>query len=288
MLALLFGFVSYFTWGSGVFFEAIAARRLNPYSLVFWSFTLSFIITSLYAPFAIDELAGLTFGLLILNVVLALVGIFFGTLFYYGALRIENRALIGTIASSFPIVTVILSVLFLGEKVSLQQIIAIFLVFIGLFLVSINLREISSKNFLANKGVLYAILAMLMWGAYFAFIKIPVKQIGWFWPNYIAFLTFPLLFIYLKISKKKLEKPTHNNVLVPLIVSTVLVRIAEFSYNLGINKGLVAIVAPIAGANPTLFIILAFLVFKDPIKKQQIVGIITTLIGIVLLSVFSV
>ena len=37
----------------------------------------------------------------------------------------------------------------------------------------------------------------------------------------------------------------------------------------------------------TLFIVLAFLFFKDPIKKQQILGIIVTLFGIVLLSLFS-
>ena len=67
-----------------------------------------------------------------------------------------------------------------------------------------------------------------------------------------------------------------------------LVRVAEFSYNLGISKGLVTIVAPIAGANPTLFVVLAFLFLKDPITKQQIIGIITTLIGIALLSFLSI
>ena len=72
-----------------------------------------------------------------------------------------------------------------------------------------------------------------------------------------------------------------------MVVSTTLVRIAEFSYNAGIGKGLVSIVAPIAGANPILFIILAFIFFKDKITRQQILGIITTLIGIVLLSVLS-
>lgn len=288
MQAIIFALISYFTWGSGVFAEAIAARRLSPYSLTFWSFTLSFIVTSFYAPFAIGSLVGLTFGIFILNLVLAFGGILFGTLVYYEALRIENRALVGTIASSFPMVTVVLSIVFLGEKVSGLQIIAILLVFIGLFLASFDLSGIRKGKFSLSKGILFAIIAMFMWGIYFAFIKIPVSKIGWFWPNYIAFLTFPLLLLYLRIKKKRLEKPTENNVFIPLIVSTLFVRIAEFSYNLGISKGLVAVVAPIAGANSTLFIILAFLILKDPIKRQQVIGIITTLIGIVLLSILSV
>lgn len=128
---------------------------------------------------------------------------------------------------------------------------------------------------------------MISWGIYFAFIKIPINSVGWFWPNYITFLLFPLIFIYMKFKKIRFESPTNNNVFVPLFISIILVRIAEFSYNFAIDKGLVAIVAPIAGANVTLFVILAFIFLKDPIKKQQIIGIVTTLAGIVILSLSS-
>ena len=92
----------------------------------------------------------------------------------------------------------------------------------------------------------------------------------------------------MKVKGIKLEKPTFKGALTTLILSTIFVRIAELSFNFAISKGLTTIVAPIAGANPTLFVILAFLFFKDPISRQQILGIITTLIGIVLLSVFSI
>lgn len=175
----------------------------------------------------------------------------------------------------------------MGDKISLQQLTAILIIFTGLLLSIFDLRSITGGN-LFNKSILFALLAMLAWGAYFAFIKIPVKEIGWFWPNYFTFFLFPLILIYVKLKKVKLEAPTKNNVLALLVLSVVLARVAELAYNLGISKGLVAVVAPIAGANQTLFVVLAFLIFKDPITRQQIAGIITTLIGIVLLSVFSV
>jgi uncharacterized membrane protein len=129
---------------------------------------------------------------------------------------------------------------------------------------------------------------MLSWGIWIALLKIPVSKIGWFWPNYITFLLFPLVFLYIKFRKFPIERPTINHAFIPLIVSIALVRVAEFSYNFGISKGLVTIVAPIAGANPTLFVVLAFLFFKDKITKQQIAGIVITLAGIVLLSFFSI
>lgn len=288
MQAIIFALISYLTWGSGVFFEAIVARRLPSYSLALWSFILSSLALSFYAPFAISDLSGLTPGLLILIIVIGIIGLFFGTIVYYEALKISSRALVGTIASSFPAIAVLVSVLFLGERVSMQQILAIVIIFAGLILSGINIRELRNKNIFSDKGVILAFITMLSWGIWIALIKIPVSKIGWFWPNYFTFLLFPLLFLYIKIRKIKIEKPTINHAFVPFIVSTALVRVAEFSYNLGISKGLVSVVAPIAGANPTLFVILAFLFFKDPITKQQIIGIVTTLSGIIILSALSV
>lgn len=57
---------------------------------------------------------------------------------------------------------------------------------------------------------------------------------------------------------------------------------------IGISKSSVAVIVPIAGSSPTLFALLAFFVFKESITKQQILGIVTTLVGIVFLSIFSI
>jgi len=73
-----------------------------------------------------------------------------------------------------------------------------------------------------------------------------------------------------------------------LLPASLLISIGGFSYDIAISQGLVAVVAPIASSSVTLFVVLAFIFLKDPITRQQIIGIITTLIGIVLLSIFSV
>ena len=288
MQVIIFALVSYFTWGTGILVEAIVARKINSFSLALWALILSVIVSSFYVPFAINDLRALTFGLLIFIIVIGIIGLFFGTIVYYEALKKGNRALVGTIASSFPAVAVLISVIFLNERISTNQIIAIIIIFVGIMLASLELKELRNKNLLKDKSVLMALITMLSWGMWIALLKIPVAKIGWFWPNYITFLLFPLIFIYIKLKKIPIERPTINGAFIPLVASTALVRIAEYSYNFGISKGLVTVVAPIAGANPTLFVILAFLFLKDPITKQQIVGIITALTGIVLLSIYSV
>ena len=288
MSAIMFALISYFAWGTGVFGEAIVVRRLHSYSLIFWSFLLSLLLAAPYALFQLDSFALYTPILLILNFFLALSTLLLGTVAYYEALKRENPVLVGTIASSFPFVTIIASLVFLGERVSQKQVLAIAIILIGLLLSMIKFEMFTRRKIAVHPPILLAFLAMIVWGLYFTFIKIFVEKVGWFWPNYIAFFAFPLIFLYTKLRKVKIEKFTKNNALVPLVLSTILVRIAEFSYNAGISRGLVSIVAPIAGANPTLFVLLAFLFFKDKITKQQIIGIVTTLVGIVLLSIFTV
>lgn len=282
-MAITFALVAYFGWAIGIFFEAVAARRIDSHSFTFWGLAIGAILSSFYLPFAFHLAQGFTLGLLFFNLFLAL---FFigGTIIYYEGLKAENRSLVGTIASSFPVFTVILSIFILGERVNLFQSLAIIVTFIGLILCSLDFKDISKGKKIMSKGVILALIASVSWGIYFAFVKLLVVKVGWFWPNYIVFLLFPLVFLFMKIRGIKLRLPASKYIFGIVILSIILVRIAEYSYNFAITKGLVAVVAPIAGANPTLFVVLAFLFLKDPINKQKILGIIITLAGIVSLS----
>lgn len=106
MPAIIFALISYIGWGTTSLIEAVVARRLYPYSLVFWTYLLSFLLMSIYAPFALSDLKNLSLGILTLTFILAFVGMFLGIIFYYEALRRGNRALVGTITASFSAVTV--------------------------------------------------------------------------------------------------------------------------------------------------------------------------------------
>lgn len=282
-LAIIFAFAAYFGWAIGAFFETVAARRINSYSLTFWGLVIGAVLSSFYLPFAISLANGFTLSILCLNLLLAL---FFigGIIIYYEALKIENRSLTGTIAQSFPAFTVIFSILFLGEKLNSIQSAAIIITFIGLVLCVYDFKDTSSEKKTLNKGTILALAVSISWGIYFAFIKLVIEKVGWFWPNYIVFLLFPLLFLFMRSRKVKLESPVSNNVFWPLVISIILVRVAEYSYNFAITQGQIALVAPIAGANPTLFALLSFALLKDPIRKSQIWGIMVTLAGIVLIS----
>lgn len=287
MQAIIFALISFLGWGIGDIFLSLTSKKIGPYSLTLYEYIFSLLVSSALIPFFLSDFSKLTFPIFALTILLG--GIYLiSLLFYYEGLKIGPVSLVGTISSSFAALVVVLSIIFLGEKVRMEQLVSIIIIFVGLILSTLDINEVRNKKFVFTKGIVFALIAMFLWGIYFTFIKIPVHQVGWFVPGYISLFVFPLLFIFAKKQKIKFKSPTFKGVLATLLIAVIFVRIADYGFNFAVGNGLTAIVAPIAGSYPTLFVVLAFLVFKESIKKQQIIGITTTLVGIVLLSVFSV
>jgi len=282
---LVYALVSHVGWGVGDIFATIVTRKIGGFSSTFWSLVFRLILFGFYAPFVFQYLTDVTLGLIFVILLLGAIFII-GVVAFSEGLRVGNAALVGTIAAAFPFVSVFLAIVFLGESLTLQQYLAVGVIFVGLLLSGLNLKQLKLPLSL-DKGVWLGLAAMVSWGIYFGFIKIPVQRIGWFWPNYIVYAMFPFLLLFMRMRKIRLVMPTYKRAFSPMIVSVVLLSAADFSYNKAISAGSAAVVAPIAGSYPALFVVLAFLVFKDPITKQQLAGIITTLAGIILLSVFT-
>ena len=288
MVAIIFALISYIGWGTGDIFAAIASRKIGGYSVVLWSHVFASVLLAVLIPSQLHELQNITSGVIILSLIIAVIALVGDTSFNLG-LQKGNVSLVGVIAASYPAFSVIISTTFLKEEITFVQIAAILVIFLGIGMSVLNLKTLRSKAVFSDPGIPFALITMVSWGTYLTLIKITVKEIGWFWPGYLIFLGFPLLMLFLKFRRIKIQKPTVNQALLAILAATFLTRLAEFSYNAALAAGgNVSIISPISGAYPTLFVILAFLVFKDRITKQQITGIITTLIGIVFLSVFSV
>ncbi len=286
MTAILFALVAYVGWGTGDIFGAIASRKVGSYTTSVWSFLFRLVIFGLFIPFFITELKHLTPQLLYLNLFLGFL-LITGLTSLNEGLRIGNPSIVGTIGASYAALAVVFSLIIFRETLSLAQILAIFPIFIGVILVTLDFKTLSKAKNILGKGTNFAILAAIVWGIYFTFIRIPVHQLGWFWASYIAYIPVLIIFITISFLKKKIVKPSSNSLL-PIILSSVVFTAGDFGYNFALSKGLNSVVAPVAGSYPTLFVLLAFLVFKEPVTKQQIIGIVTTLIGVVLLSILSV
>jgi drug/metabolite transporter (DMT)-like permease len=286
MDAILFALVTHIGWGTSDIFGVISSRKIGGYSTTFWSYLVRIPLLGLYIPFDMVNARALTLNNFLVSGVLSII-LLAGTTFFFEAFRGSNPSLVGTIGSAFVVPTVILSVIFFNEKLDFYQSIAIAVITVGLVVTTLDFGSLRQRSLVVDRGVMLALLAMLFWGVYFAFIRIPVEEIGWFLPSYIGFFFAPFVLLMMKMKRVRLQLPTENGALVSFVALFLLGTAANFSYNLGISSGFTSIVAPIAGSYPILFVVLSSLLFKDPLKKQQIWGIVISLIGIVALSVLS-
>lgn len=286
-MAVIFALITLIGWGAGDIFVALSSRRLGAKQAYFWGMAFAFVLASAYIPFA-GEMTdwGMFFIAILLNVVHI-----FGNLAYFKGLEIGKTAVVGTLSGAFVLVTILISLLLFGENLNLTQILGIVLIISGGIMVSLKLDNSGDniRGILTDKGIIYALAACLGWGIYFALVRIPAERIGWFYAGYpLYLLTFLLPFFMKEIRKNIFAVFSAVKVLIPVFIFTILITVADFSYNIGILQGFTSIVAPIAGAYPVLFVILSRFVFREKLNGQQKAGIFFALLGIVLIGISSV
>lgn len=186
MEAIFFALISFVGWGVGDIFTTLTARKLNAYGSAFWTEVVSVIMLILYIPFALSNLSHLTTGVFVLNILLS---IFFmsGIILFREALIRGSSPVIVVITASNAAIATLLSILVFQEKLTLNQELSIVLVFIGLFLSLLDIKHLLNGKVKFGAGVILALIAAILFGVYFTFIKIPVREIGWFWPDFFLF-----------------------------------------------------------------------------------------------------
>ncbi len=285
MNAIFFALVSYIGWGSGDIFSAKASRKVGAFQSSFWTYLFGFLILNSIAIFFLKDLGRLNPQIVITNIALGVL-LWIAWPIFLQALKIGNASVVGTIAGAFGGPVVIFSTIFFKESLTMMQLAAILIIFFGIILSSISLKSLGKKS-IENKGTILAIIAMLIWGVYFTFVRIPTDEIGWFWTSYISSATGTTISILLAFILKKKVKKIPKKQYFNLFGSSAFITTASTSYNFAITQGLTAVVAPIATAYPTLFVLLSRVFLKDKLSNQQWIGIGLGLLGILILAVSS-
>ncbi len=285
-MAVFFALLTLIGWGAGDMFIAIASRKIGSRYAFFWGQVISFLLISLYIPFSVG-IADWGMFLFALAIGLADAG---SALYYFRAFEVGNASIVGTIGGAFSLVTVIITIVLFGERLMLFQLMGIILAIMGVIILSLDLHLLYKQKFKAiilDPGVKYALIAMLVWGAYFALVRIPVEKIGWFWTVYPTNLFFIVMILTRAVKKDFLSVLAKKDVVLTIIAFSFFITLGMFTYNLGILSGYTSVVAPIAGSSPVLFVILSRIFFREKLSVQQKMGVISSLTGIILISFAS-
>ena len=195
--------------------------------------------------------------------------------------------LAGVITGAFPAITTIVAIALFGERLTIAQGVVIAVVIGGALLAASEQRFRDVFRGIRGSSLVFPFAAAVLFGFYFALLRIPVHRVGWFVPQYAANIVgVPLFVIY---AKRLGESDVLTRPARPFLITAIAtVNIgATMMYSYAIQKGSTAIVAPIAGSYPALFVIFTWLVFRERLRFVQYIGIVATVAGITALALLS-
>ena len=214
---------------------------------------------------------------------LGLVSILFFTCCYFTAIRLMTMSTAAILLYTSPIWVMVLAIIFLKEKLTLQKIIALILAFAGCVLVS------GFGGKVTVFGVLVGLGSGLGYGLYSIFGTFALKKYSTFTVTCYTFLIAGFGSIFVanpadlvnKISSAGNKLSLFGFVLLTSVVTAV---IPFLLYTLGLNRttaGKAAVLATVEPAAATLF---GFFVMGETVGPVAIAGILLVFAAIVVLS----
>ena len=217
---------------------------------------------------------------------LGLVSILFFTCCYFTAIRLMTMSTAAILLYTSPIWVMVLAIIFLKEKFSVQKLIALILAFAGCVLVSGFGGKVTAVGILVGLG------SGLGYGLYSIFGTFALKKYSPYTVTCYTFLIAGLGSIFVanppdliaKISAVDNKLSLFGFVLITAVVTAV---IPFLLYTLGLNRttaGRAAVLATVEPAAATLF---GFFVMGEKVGLVAIAGILLVFAAIVVLSVKS-
>jgi len=280
---IFFGTVAMVSWGASDFFVTKSVRGCDPLKALFWSqiFALGLMFLIFYNFFKLPDFS-------VAVIIMLLASGFFtvlANLSFYKSLRLGKVSIVMPVASCWAVVTVLLSLIFLEESLTILRAVGVILAVVGALLVSFKMKDASLDVKKYDKSVKYAIIAALAYGSDFVIIDLVANKIGWFLPIFfIGFITACYLLVYAGITRKDISLP--KNVLKFIFLVGILDTIAYLSYASSVTREYGAVVAPIAAASPAVSILLARIFFREKLEINQEIGMASVLLGLIVLATY--
>jgi len=196
----------------------------------------------------------------------------------------------GTIFASYPIYTILFSLSINHEKLTSLHWLFVLLTIIGTIIVSLP-KKINKLEFKKKSYILWALAGATAVGLSDSLSKNIIDQSSA--PTFLfalAITQLPIGLIYLKLEKQPLSqfKSIINkfNQYKYAIYGSFLIVIAMIFFWLAFEKTMASIASPLTATYPGIMIILAITFLKEKVTKQELIGLITIIIGIIGISYF--
>jgi drug/metabolite transporter (DMT)-like permease len=164
-------------WAGAFIAAKLSSPFIPPFTLTFLRFSVATVILYIIIKCKKESIYKLKKKDIPIFLFTGLVGMFGYHVLFFIAVKHTTAINSSIIGASNPIITTMLSIIFLKDKITYKRIAGIVLSFTGVFLTLTNADLHSMRTFSFNYGDIIMLLAVLMWAAYGVFSK-------WVMPRY--------------------------------------------------------------------------------------------------------
>jgi len=269
LLSIIFAFGAMIFWGVGDFFIQRTTRAIGNIEALAW---IGIIGSIGITPFILEELpSAFTTSNLIFLATLGLI-VFLATIFNFEALKKGKLSVIDVVLTLELPITIILSVLFFSEIVSMLQAIMILFTLTGIIIIST--KEFSIKKHILEKGVYIALIAALLTGAVNFMTATGAKMISpllaiWF-PWIIMTILCVIIISYRKgFNTFSINFKKHKRI---IIYTGIFDTTAWLFYAYAVQDHAISIITAIAGGYPAIALLMGLWFNKETINWHQYLG----------------
>lgn len=204
---------------------------------------------------------------------------------YFRALQLGNVNKVTPIDKSSTILTMVLAIIFLGEKITILKIISIILIGVGTYLM-IEKKD-DKKQAKNNKWLLYALGSAVFASLTSILGKIGIEGVESNLGTAIRTIVVLLMaWVVVFVTKKQSEiKNIDKNSWKFLILSGLTTGLSWLCYYKALQTGEASIVVPIDKLSITITIALSYFILKEKLNKKSMIGLIGIVIGTMLLLI---
>ena len=221
-----------------------------------------------------------TMGSVIWGAALAVLGAT-ALLFLYRGLALGPIAVVSPISAGYAAITVIMLVLFVGERITALEAVAIAVTICGVMLASTDLRQVRALGGRPLPGVPSGIVAMIGFGAWGALIAIASRshdQLSLIVAGRIAGTIFIALVAIASRSAVPADRRLGTLGMVALV--GLVDTLANVLFVFGLVEGQAAIVATISALYPVVPALLAIVFLGERLAPNQYAGVVVLLGGL--------
>ena len=199
---------------------------------------------------------------------------------YFRALQIGDINKVVPIDKSSTVLTVLLALIFLGEKITALKILAIILILIGTFLM-IEKKENVNKESKNKSWLLYAVLSAVFASLTSILAKIGIENVESNLGTALrtgVVLIMACLIVFIKGKQTQIKQIPKNEFLF-ICLSGVATGASWLCYYKALKDGLASVVVPIDKLSIIVSIAFSAIVFKEKLSKKALLGLLLIVAG---------